>query len=120
MELADRLLPGPTPRRQQHARPALSEAYAEPSGPLEEGLAALWSEFLGIAPVGANDNLFELGGDSLLAIQLLAKVRGAYGVELHPAGFFKNPTVAALAVMVETRMIEDIERAEAAAVSPQL
>ncbi|UTY59427.1 SDR family NAD(P)-dependent oxidoreductase [Massilia sp. erpn] len=120
MELADRLLPEPAPRRQQHARPALSEAYAEPAGPLEEGLAALWSEFLGIAPVGANDNLFELGGDSLLAIQLLAKVRSAYGVELHPAGFFKNPTVAALAVMVETRMIEDIERAEAAAVSPQL
>ncbi|MBB3120916.1 type I polyketide synthase [Pseudoduganella violacea] len=120
MELADRLLLEPVPRRQRHARPALSEAYAEPAGPLEEGLAALWSEFLGIASLGANDNLFELGGDSLLAIQLLAKVRTAYGVELHPAGFFKNPTVAALAVMVETRMIEDIERAEAATVSPQL
>ncbi|SHM77759.1 amino acid adenylation domain-containing protein [Duganella sacchari] len=98
MEMAERLLAAPESKRQQHARPTLSAAYVEPSGALETGLASLWSEFLGITPVGANDNLFELGGDSLLAIQLLAKVRSTYGIELHPTGFFKNPTVAALAV----------------------
>ncbi|MFM9432979.1 phthiocerol/phenolphthiocerol synthesis type-I polyketide synthase E [Janthinobacterium sp. CG_23.3] len=120
LDMAERLPPAPSARRQRHARPALAQAYVEPGDEFERGLAALWSEFLGIAPVGANDNLFELGGDSLLAIQLLAKVRSAYGVDLHPAGFFKNPTVAALAVMLETRMIEDIERAESAAASAKV
>ncbi|MDC8759687.1 type I polyketide synthase [Janthinobacterium fluminis] len=113
-EMAERLLPAPVARRQQHARPALQDAYVAPANEFEQGLAELWSEFLGIAPIGVNDHLFELGGDSLLAIQLLAKVRSAYGVELHPAGFFKNPTIAALAALVEARLIEEIERAELA------
>ncbi|NHN76931.1 SDR family NAD(P)-dependent oxidoreductase [Azotobacter chroococcum] len=113
-ELAGRLLPEPAARRQRHARPALQTAYLAPEGELEEDLAALWSEFLGISPIGVDDNLFELGGDSLLAIQLLARVRSAYGVELHPAALFKTPTVAALAMLVETRLIEEIENAETA------
>ena len=50
----------------------LPTPYAAPEGELEEGLAALWTEALGIAPVGVHDNLFELGGDSLLAIRLLS------------------------------------------------
>lgn len=103
-----------TARTQHHARPALQTAYAEPATDLEEGLAALWSEFLGISPIGVDDHLFELGGDSLMAIQLLAKVRGAYGVEVHPSVFFKAPTVAALAELVELKLIEEIEAAGAA------
>jgi phthiocerol/phenolphthiocerol synthesis type-I polyketide synthase E len=113
-ELAERLLSEPVARRQQHARPALQTEYVAPDGELEEDLAALWSEFLGISPIGVDDNLFELGGDSLLAIQLLARVRSAYGVELHPAALFRTPTVAALAMLVETRLIEEIEDAETA------
>jgi acyl carrier protein len=102
-------------KAQRHARPALQTAYAEPATELEAGLAALWSEFLGISPIGIDDHLFELGGDSLMAIQLLAKVRSAYGVEVHPSVFFKTPTVAALAELVELRLIEEIEAADAAA-----
>jgi len=64
---------------------------------------------LGIASVGIDDNLFELGGDSLLAIQILARARKAYEVELHPAAFFKAPTIRELAILVETRLIEEIE-----------
>lgn len=95
--------------RSAHARPALETAYVAPAGELEEGLAELWREALGIEPVGAHDNLFELGGDSLLAIRLLAKVRKSYGVELHPADFFKAPTIGELAALVELRLIEEIE-----------
>jgi phthiocerol/phenolphthiocerol synthesis type-I polyketide synthase E len=108
---ASLLLPEPVARRQRHPRPVLASAYAAPDGELEQGLADLWSDFLGIAPVGRTDNLFELGGDSLLAIQLMTKVRRTYGVELHPAAFFKTPTVAALAEMVESRLIDEIEQA---------
>jgi aryl carrier-like protein len=87
----------------------LPSPYVEPADGLERDLARIWSEFLGITPVGAHDNLFELGGDSLLALQLLARVRGVYGVELHPAGLLRTPTVAALAEMIESRLIEEIE-----------
>jgi aryl carrier-like protein len=96
--------------RTGHSRPVLQTPYAAPEGELEGVLAGFWSDALGIVPVGVHDNLFELGGDSLLAIRLLARVRKAYGVELHPAAFFKAPTIAELATLVELRLIEDIER----------
>ncbi len=97
-----------------HARPVLSTPYRAPEGELEAHLASLWTEALGIGGIGADDNLFELGGDSLLAIRLLARVRKAYGVDIHPATFFKAPSVADLAQHVELRLIEDIERDAAA------
>lgn len=110
-QLARRLKPEPAPAaRVHHARPALRTAYEPPRGELEQGLAEIWQSFLGIDAIGVRDNLFELGGDSLLAIQLLARVRTAYAVELHPADFLRDPTVAGLAVLVETRLIEEIER----------
>ncbi|WP_082542301.1 MULTISPECIES: hybrid non-ribosomal peptide synthetase/type I polyketide synthase [unclassified Rhizobacter] len=91
------------PVRTGHPRPVLATPFTAPDGALEEGLATLWTELLGIAPIGVHDNLFELGGDSLLAIRLLSRVRQAQGVELHPALFFKTPTVAALAQAVRDR-----------------
>lgn len=108
-ELADRLLPEPATKRRSLPRPSLQTAYVQPSNELEQGLVDLWGEFLGISPIGVEDNLFELGGDSLLAIQLLAKIRHAYGVDVHPAGFFQTPTIAALALLVEMQLIEEIE-----------
>jgi NAD(P)-dependent dehydrogenase (short-subunit alcohol dehydrogenase family)/acyl carrier protein len=110
--LAQQLVAAPVVKRRLHDRPALSTPYAQPQSELEQDLAALWGEFLGLSRIGIHDNLFELGGDSLLAIQLLARVRSAYGVELHPADLFKTPTVAALAVLVEIRLIEQIESAD--------
>lgn len=107
-----------TEARASHSRPVLPTPYAAAEGELEEGLAALWTEALGIAPVGVHDNLFELGGDSLLAIRLLSRVRKAYGVELQPADFFKAPTVAELAALVELRLIEEIEREASATDDP--
>jgi acyl carrier protein len=111
--LAERVLPGPPKKQSLHARPALQTAYVPPSGELEQGLVELWSEFLGISSIGIEDNLFELGGDSLLAMQLLAKIRLAYGVEIHPTVFFRSPTIAASALLVEERLIEEIENTSA-------
>jgi acyl transferase domain-containing protein len=104
--------------RRSHARPDLQTTYEEPAGELACRLAQIWSELLGIAPIGASDNLFELGGDSLLAIQVLARIRDTYGVGLHPAAFFKEPTISALAVLVEARLIEEIEKSDAPAPLP--
>jgi len=80
-----------------HPRPALQTPFVAPQGEVETALAALWTERLGIAPIGVDDNLFELGGDSLVAIQLLSRVRKRYATELHPSEFFKAPTIAGLA-----------------------
>lgn len=105
LDNVDQQAPLPT----NHARPVLANAYVTPTGELEEMLASLWSQMLGISPIGVRDNMFELGGDSLLAVRMLAQVRKRYGVELSPAAFFRNPTIADLAIDVETRLIEEIE-----------
>ncbi|MGQ3127888.1 SDR family NAD(P)-dependent oxidoreductase [Variovorax sp.] len=86
-----------------HPRPALSTPFVAPEGELANALAALWTERLGIAPIGMDDNLFELGGDSLVAIQLLSRIRKAYTVELHPSEFFKAPTLAGLIAKLPAR-----------------
>lgn len=109
-----------TGNRRSHPRPALQTRYLAPEGELQETLAALWTEMLGISPIGAHDNLFELGGDSLLAIQILARVRKTFGIELHPAAFFKAPTINDLAVLVETRLIEEIECSDSHACAADL
>ena len=52
----------------------------------------MWAEALGFSSIGVDDSLFELGGDSLTAIQLLGRVRKQFGVVLHPAALFNEPT----------------------------
>ncbi len=69
---------------------------------MEEQLAVIWADVLGIAKVGINDSFFELGGHSLLATQLISRVREAFEVELPFAAFFESPTVAGLAGLIET------------------
>jgi acyl carrier protein len=64
---------------------------------VEEVLAGIWTELLGLTQVGIHDNFFELGGHSLLGIQVLARVRQAFRVELPPRELFEAPTVASLA-----------------------
>ena len=78
-------------------RPELGEAYVPPSNPLEEQLAQIWSEVLGVSPVGIEDNFFDLGGDSLLAIKVTSRIRDIVHVEVSINQLFSCPTVAALA-----------------------
>jgi len=107
--VADALPAAAPPAGPRHPRPDLQAPYVAPDAGLQQSLAALWSEFLGVSPIGVHDDLFELGGDSLLALQLLARVRAAYRIELQPAELLREPTIAALAELVELRLIEDIE-----------
>jgi amino acid adenylation domain-containing protein len=75
-----------------------------PRGPVEEGLAAIFSEILRRDDVGARDGFFELGGHSLLAAQAIARIRAAFGVELPLRALFEAPTVAELGARVESAL----------------
>jgi amino acid adenylation domain-containing protein/thioester reductase-like protein len=83
------------------ARPELEEAYVAPATPVEQALAELWTEVLGLERVGTQDNFFELGGHSLLATQVISRVRKTLQVELPLRALFEAPTIAALAERVE-------------------
>ncbi|HKH45252.1 MAG TPA: amino acid adenylation domain-containing protein, partial [Thermoanaerobaculia bacterium] len=74
---------------------------AAPRDPVEELLAGLWCELLGVPAVGIHDDFFDRGGHSLLVTQLVARVRSLLGVELPLRALFEAPTVAGLAERVE-------------------
>ncbi len=69
----------------------------------EMALARLWEELLGIDPVGVHDSFFELGGQSLLAVRLLARIERGLGVRLSLADLLQAPTVAGLARRLRDR-----------------
>ena len=88
------------PAQTLHPRPPLATPYAAPRGELEERVAALWREVLGLADLGVHDSFLELGGDSLLATRLMARLREELGVDLPMDRLFQEPTVAAVAAAV--------------------
>jgi acyl carrier protein len=77
--------------------------------PTEEALGEIWREVLGLKRVGAEERFFELGGHSLLATQVLSRVRQRFDVDLPLRRFFKTPTIAGLA-----RVIEELREAQEA------
>jgi len=76
--------------------------FEPPSGPIEEALAALFTEALGVDQVGATTDFFTLGGHSLLAARLLSRVSRDFGVDVPLATLFRASTVRALAATVQT------------------
>ncbi len=76
--------------------------YEAPSGEVEETLAAIWAEVLGVERVGRRDHFFALGGHSLLAVQLISRVRRALGVEVALGDLFARPTLAEFAAGLAT------------------
>ena len=76
-----------------------SAGHRPPRTPLEERLAALWRQVLGVERVGIDDNFFDLGGDSILSIQIVARATRE-GIRLTPRQLFEHQTVAALAAAV--------------------
>jgi acyl carrier protein len=82
-------------------RSELFETFAAPCSSLEQQLASIWMEVLGIERVGIHDNFFELGGDSILSIQIVAKANRA-GIQLTPKLLFQHQTIAFLAAAAGT------------------
>jgi microcystin synthetase protein McyA len=91
-KLDRRALPAPDTSRIE-----LEEVYVAPLTPVEEQLAAIWSDVLGLEQIGIRDNFFDLGGHSLLALRLMAQIQTQFGQNLPLATLFKNATIERLA-----------------------
>ncbi|MFB7122158.1 non-ribosomal peptide synthase/polyketide synthase [Kitasatospora sp. NPDC056273] len=130
--LAARALPGPmvptafavlerfpltaSGKTDRAALPAPDPAEAEPAGrvaprtPTEEAVAEIWAEALRTA-VGATDDFFQLGGDSMRALLIASRANDAFGVTLTPRDVLVSRTVAALADLVEDLVLSELEAA---------
>ncbi|MBA3439856.1 MAG: amino acid adenylation domain-containing protein, partial [Pyrinomonadaceae bacterium] len=97
-----RALPAP-----DQARPGAEGSVVVPRNDVEEKLAAVWAEVLGIEQTSIHDNFFELGGHSLLGTQVVSRVRDRFGVELPLRALFEAPTVAGMAERIEAARRRD-------------
>jgi acyl carrier protein len=101
-----------------HRRPELATQFRRPKAGPETAIVQLVGDLLGLDEVGADDGFLDLGGDSLLAIRLLARVNEAFGIDVTAEDFFAEPTVRGLALVVErllTQLVESLDQAEVSA-----
>lgn len=82
---------------------ASDDGYVAPRDELEAGLAGIWEEVLGTAPVGVRDSFFGLGGHSLLAVRMFARVEKRFGAALPLASLIERPTIEYLAERIRER-----------------
>jgi aryl carrier-like protein len=87
-----------------YSRPAGTASFVAPRNGAEQAVARFWQELLGIDQIGIHDNFFEMGGNSLIATQLVARLRRAFGVDLALRGLLEAPTVGGMAEVVEARL----------------
>jgi non-ribosomal peptide synthetase component F len=95
-------LPAPAAAAHEHGVGG-ARAYVEPRTATEAVVAALWGEVLGVERVGAEDDFFALGGYSLVATQIVSRVRSTLQVEAPVRLLFQHPTVAAFAAALTAR-----------------
>ena len=83
-----------------------------PRNDAEEKIAAIWQAILGLDQVGVNDNFFDLGGNSLIGLKVISRLKAEFpGADVSPVTLFEGPTVGALA-----RLLQPAEGGEAAPV----
>ena len=92
-----------------YARPKLRQEYIVPRNEIERKLAELWRQTLHIDRVGVHDSFFELGGDSVLAAQILSLAQKTFGIRINPQDAFKAFTIERLAEMLEVEILGKIE-----------
>ncbi len=89
-------------------RPELATLYVGPRSPVEQRIATVWQNALGIEPIGVFDSFFELGGDSVFANRMLIEMNRALGVSIDPELAFGRLTVADLAALAEEQMQKNL------------
>jgi acyl-CoA synthetase (AMP-forming)/AMP-acid ligase II/acyl carrier protein len=110
----DKIPKGPTGKLQriglsEKLAEHLKAAYEGPRNDIEAALFNMWAEVLESEQFGVLDNFFVLGGDSLSATRLNARIQAAFGVNLPLGSIFREPTIAEQAVLIEEMLLDEME-----------
>ena len=81
-----------------------AQCYVPPRTPVEEGIVAIWQEVLGVMQIGINGDFFDLGGHSLSATQVVARMRRTFDIDISLREFFDTSTVSRAAQCVEEKL----------------
>jgi amino acid adenylation domain-containing protein len=95
-------------------RPALETFYVAPRNPIEKNVATMCSEILNITDIGVDDNIFDLGGHSISAMQIVERVIKTFEIDVPLKGFYDSPTIAGLSALIA---LERADRKPEAALS---
>ena len=101
-----RALPAPQADSFQNA------PYEAPQGEVEEALAKIWSDLLGLDHIGRHDSFFEMGGHSLLAARMVLRVQQYFEIATSPRDIFEFPTLSLLATEVRKRQMAQFDPGE--------
>jgi acyl carrier protein len=91
------------------ARPEPAQDFVVPETPLEEEVAAVWKEVLGLERVGVNENFFEIGGHSLLATRVIMLLRSRLGLSISLRLLFEYPTIAGMATALMDTLLDETD-----------
>ena len=91
----------------QFERPQLSTSYAAPEDAIEGQLADWWQELLGVSEVGIDDDFFEVGGHSLVAVRLFARIKKEWQLEYPLSVLFEAPTIRGCAALIREELPEE-------------
>ena len=86
-----------------HERPDLGTIYVPPSNEIEQAVTNVWQEMLGIDGLGVHDNFFDLGGNSLIGLKVISRLKKQLGVAIPVVALFEGPTVSALAKVISSK-----------------
>ncbi|WP_457773877.1 thioesterase domain-containing protein [Phycobium rhodophyticola] len=92
---------------QTFQRPDLETEFVAPEGAIEQRLAQFWGGLLGVEQIGAEDNFFDLGGHSLIAVRLFAMVKKEWSVDFPISVLFEAPTIRACAKMIASEGVSE-------------
>jgi acyl carrier protein len=101
---------GATSEVVRHERPPLPNPYVAPETELEQRIAAVWQTVLGFEQIGVEDNFFDLGGDSLVAIQVASRLKEALNMDFPVAKLYQALTVRSLAHVLSESEAEEQQR----------
>ena len=99
--------------------PAATQHYEAPQSALEQRIAAIWADVLGVEQVGLNDNFFERGGDSIISIQVVSRARAA-GIHFNAKALFQHQTVRSLARVAQLQAKQVIDQGPVQGETPLL
>jgi acyl carrier protein len=83
--------------------------YVAPKTEVERRIADIWQEVLGVEQVGLHDNFYDLGGHSLMGMQLLSRLREAFPLDISVSDFFDALTIEELAKRIEELLVKKVE-----------